>query len=101
MRARRAAVFWAILLPVGALAVDAKQPRAPAPAAVKRSPSPSPDPLLSPLCGGEYADFLTSMNRETRAFEASADAGYTYCIRATATYEHVACTPRVVPVPDL
>jgi serine protease Do len=29
------------------------------------------------------------MSRETRAFEASADAGYTYCIRAVATYEHV------------
>lgn len=90
MGARRAAVLLAFLMPAVALAGDAKEPHEPATATaiLPRATNP-PQPQLSPFCGGDYADFLTSMNRETRAFEASADAGYTYCIRATATYEHV------------
>jgi serine protease Do len=92
MEARRAAVLWAVLLPLGALAVDAKHPREPAKASPKQpslsAPRP-PEQMLSPFCSGEYADFLTSMSRETRSFEASAEAGYTYCIRAIATYEHL------------
>jgi serine protease Do len=47
-------------------------------------------PPSASLCSGAYADFLTSMNARTRAFEASdAAGGYTYCIRTVATYEHV------------
>ena len=92
MNPRRAAVLWAILVPLGALAVDAKEPRDPAKAAAKRPPPAAPrppDPQLSPFCSGDYADFLTSMSRDTRSLEASLDAGYTYCIRAVATYERV------------
>jgi serine protease Do len=91
MEARRA-VLWAILLPVMASAADARRPRQSERAGPdRRAPGAPASPALrlDPLCNGEYADFLTSMSRETRSFEVSADAGYTYCIRATATYEHV------------
>src|SRR5690242_3165967 len=84
MEARRVAALWVTLLPVAALAAAANDRREAAAAAPRRA-----EPQLAALCTGDYADFLTSMSRETRAFEASADAGYTYCIRATATYEHV------------
>jgi serine protease Do len=53
------------------------------------SPRPATAPAAAPFCSGEYADFLTVMNRETRTFEASPAAGYTYCVRTIATYEHV------------
>ncbi len=43
----------------------------------------------APLCTGEYADFLSSLRAEARAFEASPEASYTYCIRTVATYEHI------------
>ena len=91
MHARRAAVLCAALLPLGALAVNEKWPRRAAP---KQTPptqkaSARPERLLTPFCSGDYADFLTSMNRQTRSFEASADASYTYCIRTTATYENL------------
>jgi serine protease Do len=48
-------------------------------------------PHLAPAarCAGEYADFLTSLLPEIRAFEASPQADYTYCIRTVATYEHL------------
>jgi serine protease Do len=74
MRLARAALACFVLLPVDASALKPAVPPAPQPA---------------PFCTGEYADFLTSMTRETRVFEASADVGYTYCIRTTATYERV------------
>ncbi|HEX9290243.1 MAG TPA: serine protease [Anaeromyxobacteraceae bacterium] len=58
-------------------------------AGAKPAPPPASPREPAPFCTGEYADFLTGMSRDTRVFEASADAGYTYCIRTTATYEHV------------
>lgn len=42
-----------------------------------------------PVCAGEYADFHTALRQEIRAFEASAEANYTYLVRTTAVYEHV------------
>jgi serine protease Do len=91
MHARRAAVLCAALLPLGALAVNEKWPRKAAPpkAPPAQKASARPERLLTPFCSGDYADFLTSMNRQTRSFEASADASYTYCIRTTATYENL------------
>jgi serine protease Do len=75
MHGRSAAVLCAALLPAAALAGRASPP-----------PSASPQ---APFCAGEYADVVSSMSRATRAFESSADADYTYCVRTTATYEHV------------
>jgi serine protease Do len=76
MNARSAAAIWTALLPAWALAAGAPPRTAPQAAA--------------PSCaGGEYADMVSAMSRTTRAFEASADAGYTYCIRTVATYERV------------
>jgi hypothetical protein len=40
-------------------------------------------------CSGDYSDSLSSMNLQNRRFEESPDARYTYCIRNTATYEHL------------
>ncbi len=88
MHARRAAVLCAALIPLGALALDGKRPRKAAPSSPAAPPG-RPERQLTPFCTGEYADFLASMSRETRAFEASPDASYTYCIRTTATYEHL------------
>ncbi len=94
MEACRAAVLLAMVFPAVAASSDAREaresPSSVAPSAARpAAPAPEAHPP-SPFCSGEYADFLTSMNRETRAFEASpGGAGYTYCVRATATYEHV------------
>lgn len=46
-------------------------------------------PAAGPLCSGEYSDFLNAMRPENRAFEASPEAAYTYCIRDVTTYEHI------------
>ncbi|HET9594553.1 MAG TPA: serine protease [Anaeromyxobacteraceae bacterium] len=54
------------------------------------APSPPAAPSPAPICTGEYADFLSAMSAATRAFEASPRAAYTYCLRTTAVYEHVA-----------
>ena len=91
MHARRVAVLCAALLPLVALALDGKWPRKAAPAPAPPAPKAAgrPERLLTPFCSGEYADFLTSMSRQTRSFEGSADASYTYCVRTTATYENL------------
>ncbi len=46
-------------------------------------------PAEGPFCSGPYADFLSSLRPQARAFEASPEAGYAYCIRTIATYEHL------------
>jgi serine protease Do len=76
MRRRSVAALCAALLPALTAAGGASPARA----------APAPQ---APFCAGEYADLVSSMSRATRAFESSADADYTYCIRTTATYEHV------------
>jgi serine protease Do len=86
----RAAFFCATLLL--AAGSTAAAPAAPRPGKSSAPAAPAPAPRGgggAPFCSGEYADFLTAMSRDTRTFEASAASGYTYCIRTTATYEHV------------
>ncbi len=46
-------------------------------------------PLNEVRCTGEYADFLSDLLPANAAFEKSPDANYSYCLRTTATYEHV------------
>jgi hypothetical protein len=45
--------------------------------------------LISPSCTGEYADFLSDLLPANAAFEKGPDSTYSYCLRTTATYEHV------------
>ena len=45
--------------------------------------------LVSPTCTGEYADFLTDLVPANAAFEKGPDSNYSYCLRTTATYEHL------------
>ncbi len=46
-------------------------------------------PAAGPFCAGEYGDYLSALRPQVRAFEASPQASYAYCIRAIATYEHI------------
>src|SRR5512134_72041 len=41
------------------------------------------------LCTGRYADTLAAMSAAARTREARPAADYTYCLRATAVYEHL------------
>ncbi len=77
----RISVLCAALLPAVVLGAPEPRPRL--------GEAPPRLPEASSLCTGEYADFLSAMNRSTRLLEASPDVGYTYLVRNTATYERV------------
>lgn len=80
----------ALRAPILGMALLAWAGPAPAvPPSAARPPASPEAPSPGAQCTGEYADFLSAMRRETRAFEASADAAYTYLLRASATYEHL------------
>ena len=51
--------------------------------------STSTDGDASDQCAGEYADFLSALSPANAEFEKSPAANYSYCVRTTATYEHV------------
>lgn len=91
-RALLAAALFA--LPLLAEAAPAKPRPAPAPKAspptgAKHKNELAPLRLVSPSCTGEYADFLTDLLPANAAFEKGPDSTYSYCLRTTATYEHV------------
>lgn len=52
----------------------------------KIAPLP-PAQSAAPRCAAAYADDLSVMKPENRAFESSPEATYTYCVRNTAVYE--------------
>jgi len=58
-------------------------------AAPPRGAELAPMRLYSPTCTGEYADFLSELLPANAAFEKGPNSHYSYCLRTTATYEHV------------
>ena len=80
MHARGTVVASAVVLLLGVVALQQ-------PALVRAVTARPPPP--SPFCNGEYADQPGVVGRETKAQAPLDDAGYTYCIRTTATYENV------------
>lgn len=45
--------------------------------------------MVSPTCTGEYGDLLSDLLPANAAFEKGPESNYSYCLRTTATYEHV------------
>jgi S1-C subfamily serine protease len=58
-------------------------------AAVLLVPLASQGATARPPCTGRYADTLAAMTAASRERESRASADWVYCLRATATYEHV------------
>jgi len=50
--------------------------------AIAAAPAPS-----GPFCSGAYADELTTLSNDARAFDLSPEGVFSYCTRNTATYE--------------
>jgi S1-C subfamily serine protease len=50
-------------------------------------PARGAPPAPGPFCSGAYADDLSTLSSDTRAFDRSPEAVFSYCTRNTATYE--------------
>src|SRR5512138_218702 len=52
---------------------------------------PAQGATARPPCTSRYADTLAAMTATSRERESRPSADWVYCLRATATYEHVQC----------